>query len=100
MRKIGLLLIMASMILMVNCTDNTRTRVFGGSETIKLPEGQMLINATWKEADIWYLTQDMPVGHVPRQINFTEKSQFGILSGGVTFVESRGEHLKDTVIIR
>jgi len=74
------------------CTDNQRARSFGGTETIDLPKGQRLVNATWKGekggADLWYLTEPMPVGYVPQNKTFQEYSNLGIMNGTVIFVES------------
>lgn len=72
-----------------SCTDNQRARTFGGKETITLPKGQKLVNATWKEDDLWYLTEPMAEGYVPQTRSFKEKSSFGALEGEILFYESR-----------
>jgi hypothetical protein len=71
------------------CTDNQMARTYGGKETISLPAGQKLVMATWKEAELWYVTEPMPEGYVPTTKTFREKSQYGVMEGEVIFVESR-----------
>ena len=33
--------------------ENYATRSFGGSTTINLPAGERLVEATWKNANLW-----------------------------------------------
>jgi hypothetical protein len=87
-KSIIAILFIASMLLM-SCTENARTRTFGGTQTVDLPKGQRLITATWKEADIWYLTEPMPEGYQPTPKTFNSKTSFGIAEGKVIFYESR-----------
>ena len=39
----------ASMIALASCTDNQRARQFGGTETVDIPEGRIIVNCTWKQ---------------------------------------------------
>lgn len=73
----------------VSCTDHTMSRKFGGKETITLPKGMKLVEATWKESDLWYLLEPMDANYVPKTKIFQEDSRFGVLEGKVTFIESR-----------
>jgi hypothetical protein len=73
----------------VACTENQRAKTFGGTMTVNLPAGQKLINATWKEEDLWYLIRPMRAGEVPEEALFKEDSSFGILKGTVVFKESK-----------
>lgn len=68
---------------------NVLTRYAGGTTTLKLPAGKKLINITWKDANIWYLTRDMKVSDVPETYEFKESSMNGIAEGTVVVVESR-----------
>lgn len=54
----------------LSCTDNQRARTFGGEETIELPKNRVLLNATWKQADLWLLTKDT----LTNEVFFNEKS--------------------------
>jgi hypothetical protein len=74
--------------LTISC-DNYMSRKFGGSTTINLEKGQKLVEATWKENSLWYLTEPMDSDYVPKTKTFKEDSNFGVLEGTVTFVESR-----------
>ncbi len=87
MKKLILFILIIT--IMVACTKNSRTRSFGGTQEIKLPPGQRLINATWKETSLWYLTEPMPVDYIPSNKDFTEDSSYGVWEGKVVFIESR-----------
>lgn len=69
------------------CTDNEAAKNWGGTVTINLPPGQKLINVTWKETQIWYLTRPAKVGETPETLTFKEKSDYGISEGTVIFKE-------------
>lgn len=65
------------------------TRAAGGNTTIKLPAGQRLVEATWKNNSLWYLTEPMPADYQPQTKLFQESSNIGVLEGTVTFIETR-----------
>lgn len=75
--------------LVTGCTENQRARNFGGNETIHLPKGQKLIQASWKQDDLWYMTAPMEAVYTPQPKLFQESSSFGVMEGSVTFIESR-----------
>lgn len=79
MKKLILALTIAASL--TSCTDNARSRQFGGTETIVLPVNYVLVNCTWKETDLWLLTKDTTTG----QLFFNEKSSWGILEGSIFF---------------
>ncbi len=66
---------------LASCTDNQRARQFGGTETVDIPKGRILVNCTWKEEDLWILTKDTATG----EMFFNEKSSFGVLEGEINF---------------
>ncbi len=70
------------------CTENTRARQFGGVMKIALPCDTKLVNATWKQDNLWYLTRAMREGEEPETQFFIEDSNFGVLNGKVLFGES------------
>lgn len=89
MKKLIILALFAvSMVSLISC-DNWKSRKWGGSTTITLPKGEKLIEATWKESSLWYLTEPMDADYEPKKKTFREDSNFGILEGTVIFVESR-----------
>ena len=76
-------------ITLLACTDNQRTKVFGGDMTIPVPCDQVVFDVTWKGEDLWYATQPAGQGWRPEKKVFTEYSSYGLVQGRVTLVESR-----------
>lgn len=87
MKKIFITFIIG-LICFTSCTSNQRARMYGGSTTIELPHGQKLVEVTWKNNNLWYLTEPMDSDYVPKVKTFSEDSNFGALEGVVIFVES------------
>lgn len=83
------LFLLIALVAMCSCTKNRMARNYGGKMTIELPKGEKLINATWKEANLFYLTEPMEEGYVPKSKKFRESSNFGVWESEITFVESR-----------
>jgi hypothetical protein len=77
---------------MVGCTDNIRARNFGGTANLDLPPNQKLVNVTWKEDDIWYLTRPMRDDELAETYSFQESSSFGMLEGTVKIHEIKEEN--------
>lgn len=71
-----------------SCTENHMTRRFGGKMSVELPKGEKLIMATWKESDLFYLTEPMDSGYKPKMKMFRESSNFGVWESEITFIES------------
>lgn len=72
-----------------SCTDNTMAKSFGGNMDINLPTNTKLVNVTWKESELWYLTRPMHADETAETFTFHEKSSFGMLQGTVTFHETK-----------
>ena len=72
-----------------SCTENSRARHFGGTMTIDLPKGEKLLMATWKDANLFYLTEPMDSVYTPKTKTFKEKSSFSIMEATVIFKESK-----------
>lgn len=88
MKKILLPLI--AITLLTSCTENSKARMWGGTETIQLEPGKRLVNITWKSsdktgADLWILTKQDTTK--PSTYMFEEKSSFGIMEGTVIVIE-------------
>lgn len=81
------LLTIIAFLFLVSCTENQRARKFGGTEKIELQKGERLVTATWKQDDLWYLTEVAPEGYKPQERIFKEKSSFGAWEGTVIFIE-------------
>jgi hypothetical protein len=76
-------------LLFSSCTENERAKNFGGNTTIDLPKGEKLVNVTWKEDELWYLTRPMTAADSAVNYTFREKSSFGVWEGTVTLKESK-----------
>ena len=62
-----------------SCTENSRVRNFGGKMEVQIPQNEKLINITWKETQMWVLTEDT----ITKQFHFREHSAFGIWEGEI-----------------
>jgi len=88
MKKIILSAII-SIALLNSCTQNVRVKVWGGEGIINLPAGRKLVNVTWKESDIWYLTRPMKAGDIVEAYQFQEESSWGMIEGTYNIVETK-----------
>ena len=85
--KRNFLLIVAILIVTPSCTENSRVKNFGGEGTINLPKGRKLINITWKEDEIWYLTRPMNSNDIAETYKFHEESSWGAVEGTYNIIE-------------
>ena len=76
-------------LLFTGCTKNQMARKYGGTMTIKLEPGQRLMEATWKNDDLFYLTEPMDSDYEPKTKTFHEDSNFGMIESTVIFVETK-----------
>jgi hypothetical protein len=74
---------------MTGCTENSRVKSWGGEGTINLPKGRKLVNVTWKETQIWYLTRPMNSTDVAETYQFHEESSWGMVEGTYNIVETK-----------
>ena len=84
-----ILAVIIAVLLCLSCTDTTRAKTWEGTVTIELPKGMKLLEATWKEDNLWYLIASMEDDYIPQEKVFQEKSIFGMLEGKVKFVECK-----------
>ena len=89
MKKIGLVLGVISLIVFGSCTENARVKQWGGEGTINLPQGRKLVNVTWKENQVWYLTRPMNSTDVAETYQFHEESSWGMVEGTYNIVETK-----------
>ena len=89
MKKIYLFLGLLAILSFSSCTEQIRTRTFGGTMEIEIPTGYKVTSATWKEAELFYFLEPMEEGYVPKEKKFVESSSYGILESEVTFKEKR-----------
>jgi hypothetical protein len=82
-------LVVLSGMLLTSCTENERVKSWGGEGTIKLPKGKKLVNVTWKETQIWYLTREMDSNDVAETYEFHEESSYGVVEGTYKIIETK-----------
>jgi len=79
----------AALFCVTSCTQNQRARRFGGEMTVRLERGQKLLMATWKDDNLFYLTEPMEENYTPKKKTFQESSSYGILQTKVIFIECK-----------
>ncbi len=91
MKKIIVSLAIAVVVVLgcASCTQQYTARNFGGNMTITLQPGEKLMMATWKEDNLFYLTEPMEEDYVPKTKILRESSSLGILETTIKFVEQR-----------
>jgi hypothetical protein len=89
MKKFILLISILTLISFTSCTENYRAKRLGGKMTVELAPNTKLINATWKDSDLWVLTREMKLLEQPEIYKFAEKSTYGLFEGEITFVETK-----------
>lgn len=67
----------------------TATKTIGGNMTIELEPNQKLEMITWKDNSLWYLTRPMDENDKAETHTFQQSSNFGVLEGTVTIVETK-----------
>lgn len=89
MKKLVISMMMIVMLLGLSGCSQWTARNFGGNYDVVLPQGEKLINVTWKEDSLWYLTEPMEEGYEPQEYKFQADSVFGVFEGTVTIKESK-----------
>lgn len=84
-----MLLAIGMIVMLGSCTENSRVKSFGGEGTINLPKGRKLVNVTWKETQVWYLTRPMNSNDVAETYQFHEESSWGMVEGTYNIVETK-----------
>jgi hypothetical protein len=88
MKKISFTIIAILLLLMtlVGCR-NLGARTFGGTMEFDLPAGIKLVNITWKDDDLWYLTREMREDEFPEEYRFQASTNWGVFEGTVIIRE-------------
>lgn len=89
MKKFLIGIVLALNIIFTSCSRQAIVREFGGSMQVELPAGEELMEVTWKNNDLFYLTRPMSNDYVPTVKIFREKSPYGIIESTIIFVEKR-----------
>ena len=75
---------------LVGC--NNITKNFGGEMTFTLHENKKLVNVTWKDSSLWYLTKDMKESDVCETYEFVQKRNTGVMQGKVIIKEVKNDN--------
>jgi hypothetical protein len=84
-----ILIVVALSFLAVSCTDNSRVKIWGGKAKLELPKGQKLVNVTWKDYELWYLTKPMTNSDIAETYYFQEQSSWGMVEGTYIIIETK-----------
>jgi uncharacterized protein YcfL len=76
-----LLILFTTIFILTSCTENQRSKKFGGTQEVSLKRNEIVLNVTWKGNEMWICTKDTMNGTV----YFREKSSWGIMEGAVIF---------------
>lgn len=86
--KLFVILAFTGMLLLSSCTKNAKARFWGRKTSYNLPVNTKLVNATWKEANLWVLVEPVTdTNYQPKTYKFFEDSHHGIMEGEITFIE-------------
>lgn len=88
-RILALILLAAMAITTAGCSQQSKAKNFGGTYELNLDKGKKLVQITWKDDELWYLTRDMKEGKEAETYEFKEDSNFGIMEGRVIIKESK-----------
>lgn len=89
MKYLKIIILMCCFCVLCACTENARSKNFGGTSTHTIPAGNKLVNVTWKENNLWFLTRPMKQGEAPETYEFRESSSLGFVQGNVIIVETK-----------
>lgn len=66
-----------------SCNEQAITRSWGGEMEVTLEPNQKLLEVTWKDSELWFLTKNMKEDDIAEDYTFYEKDVNGILEGTV-----------------
>jgi len=84
-----LILLFFAVMCLTACTKQERAKHWGSDITLQVDPGYKLVEATWKDDNLWILMEPMEDEYQPKTKVFKESSSFGIMEGSITFVERR-----------
>jgi hypothetical protein len=87
MKKLIIISLVA--ISLASCTENSKAKNWGGTAYLTLPAGQKLVNVTWKDAELWYITRPMRKDEFPETYTFNEESNWGVMEGSYIIKETK-----------
>ena len=74
-------------LLLAGC-GNFAAKSLGGTVHVSVDKGQKVINASWKDSNLWILTRPMKPGEGPEIYRYIERSNYGVIRGEVVITEA------------
>lgn len=71
------------------CSEQSIAKEWGGTTNIALEPNQKLVEVTWKDTNLWYLTRPMRQDEEAETYTFKEQDVWGILEGSVIITERK-----------
>lgn len=71
------------------CSAQSITKNWGGEMDVSLEPNQKLVEVTWKDDSMWFLTKEMTDVDIAENYKFYEKDVMGILEGCVNISETK-----------
>ncbi len=87
--KIREIFISVCLLTIISCTENSKAKNYGGKAELELPVGEKLVNVTWKDEDLWYLTRPMMPTDTACTYTFSEESSWGVWEGTYIIKETK-----------
>ena len=88
MKKWWRSLVLVGLLVTLDCTVQDRAFSCGSKVDLgEFPCGRKLVNVTWKDSNLWFVTRPLHAGDVPEEYTFNESSSWGVMQGQVTFRE-------------
>ena len=69
----------------------SRARYLGGEMDHDLPAGEKLVEVTWKDDSLWFLTREMKDGEEAEDYTFSESDNLGVLEGRIYIHEHKAK---------
>ena len=85
---IAMVFVLVGIVGCLSCTEQARTKHYGGTMTVTIPAGRKLVTVTWKAETLWYLTRPIRLGEAVEEYEFKERSALGFVEGKVVFKET------------
>ena len=72
-----------------SCSNQGMTKNWGGEIDMYLGPNRKLVEVTWKDDSIWYLTKSMTDDDIAEEYEFAESDAIGLLEGTLRIYETK-----------
>jgi hypothetical protein len=86
---IFMLVVVLFLVICRSCSNQGMTRSWGGEMDMYLDPNRKLVEVTWKDDSIWYLTKPMTDDDIAEEYEFAESSVMGLLEGTLRIHETK-----------